>query len=529
VLRLLLLPLLAANLQVGERQKSQCEGVAVMRLLILILGVFWLLPLQANTRYTQVAIEGLRFCGLSSDGQIECTAARDPQPLGLHDYPDALFTALELSDSFACGITVEGQIECWGVDSLGNQLSPPVFDHPVTSLSLAVHHACAVDNMGVAKCWGQDVHGQATAPSAITDFVDIESFSFYDSCGVRSSGEVVCWGRNSASLLPTGLDTQNPSPFVDIEYSQQFSIDHGCGIRADGSVDCWRRNDGAVIAQFQNGPYSEVFPLTPNERFAACALTVSGAVDCAEQSANIIRVEDTFQDVTLSDNYLYGYTTDDRLVTISNNIGGPLSDLLDIINGELTLPTLAISGGEFYGTPGTELFFNTMDTTIRNYRLMFDTQVFRDEELIATTDNLGSFLDRDPVPGANHVYTVRAVHAYGQVGGMSNAVEISAIKEEQLASDVSPVLRPFSPQNLRGEVYWNDVELFWDRDNTATVRHYEIRRDGIPFDTTRGISWYDNSSEHGKRYQYDVLAIGHDEAILGIESVQIQIGPAECR
>lgn len=499
-----------------------------MRISILMLSLLWLLPMQANARYTQISIDNSRFCGLLDTGEIECTASRNPEPLGFHDYPNTTFTTIEVAQSYTCGITTAGSVECWGTQTEG-ELDPPSFDNPVVNLSLATHHACAVDSGGVAKCWGQNEHGQATAPTSVNDFIDVDAFGWYHSCGVRSNGAVLCWGRSSELFLPVGMDNTGALPFIDIEYTPRYSTDIGCALRADGSADCWRQGTSILITQFRNGPYAKLFPMIEDQKYNACALTVAGEMDCVDQTGDVVRIPGIFQDASSSGQFLYGYTTEGRLVTITDNFNASRIEILDVVNGEIDMPVMVISGGEYYGELGTELFFSTINTNAFNFRTRFDTQILRDGEVIETTDNLGSYMDRTPVHGEDHVYTVRAVHQFGQIGESSNAVTISAFSNEPPTVDIPNVNRPFAPQNLRGEVYWYDVELFWDRDFSNTVRNYEIRRNGSLIGHSRGTSWYDDSSENGQAYQYDVLAIGHDDAILGINSVQVQIGPAECR
>lgn len=81
---------------------------------------------------------------------------------------------------------------------------------------------------------------------------------------------------------------------------------------------------------------------------------------------------------------------------------------------------------------------------------------------------------------------------------------------------------------MRVEIYYFDVELFRDRNITGNVQAYEIRKNGELVALPRGTSWYDDSGETGDNPQYDVLAVGPDNQLLGIESVSVQIGPAEC-
>jgi len=84
-------------------------------------------------------------------------------------------------------------------------------------------------------------------------------------------------------------------------------------------------------------------------------------------------------------------------------------------------------------------------------------------------------------------------------------------------------------QALRAEIYWLDVELIRDRNHSGAAEQYEIRRDGEVVVTTRGTSWYDNSTEEGLMYVYDVVAVDFEGTLIDFQSVRVQIGAAECR
>jgi len=193
------------------------------------------------------------------------------------------------------------------------------------------------------------------------------------------------------------------------------------------------------------------------------------------------------------------------------------------------MPQLSITDAEYYGSmAGIELFFTAVDETPYTYRLVYDTQIFRDGELLTVTDNYGSYLDKTATTEAEYTYELRAVHSFGQTGEFSEPITVSTSSNNTDTPTPPTSTRPDAPTGLRVDVYYHDVELFWDRNTSGAVNNYEIRKNGELVASTRGISWYDNTTQSGESYQFDVLAIGMNNEILGIETVHAQIGPAEC-
>lgn len=123
---------------------------------------------------------------------------------------------------------------------------------------------------------------------------------------------------------------------------------------------------------------------------------------------------------------------------------------------------------------------------------------------------------------------MRAVHPYGQTGELSEPVTVSTTRNDPNTPIPPDSSGPNKPTGLRADVYYHDVELFWDRNNSGAITNDEIRRNGELVGSTRGISWYDSTTQGSESYQFDVLAIGANNEILGIETVHVQIGPAEC-
>jgi len=300
-----------------------------------------------------------------------------------------------------------------------------------------------------------------------------------------------------------------------------------------------------AIAEFNNGPYKAVFPMHGANQirfnYAACAQTFNNELDCVETvieaedgstplPLTVIRLSDTFKSVQNTGRSLIGLTFSDKLVSIGNDPGVNAESVMRAVNNELTMPTVAITDADFYGAgSGIELFFTSPDETTFNYRLDYDTQIFRDGELLTVTDNYGSYVDNTVGDEDQYTYTMRAVHPFGQTGDLSEPITVSTTGnntfEPGTPTDSS---RPNKPTGLRVDVYYHDVELFWDRNNTGNVSSYEIRKNGVLVGTTRGVSWYDDTTQNGESYQFDVIAIGNNNEILGIESVRTQIGEAVC-
>ena len=508
-----------------------------MRRITTLLLVVLSLPLLAQADYKQITILGDRFCGLSTSGSVSCTSVSDPTDPTLRP-PESVFTEIGLGFRHACGITEAGDVQCWGLETHEDQIYPPGFDAPVVELGVGLYHSCAIDNAGTAQCWGQNVHGQTDVPSDAAGIADVSAIGFVSSCGIKAAAdEVSCWGLNHNTLLPYAARLD--SPFT--QFDSSGSID--CAVREDGTADCWSANVGnLVVAQFRNGPYRKVVPLQERSDEVACAVTDAGELDCVGNlyvgsSRNstplaVTRFSRTYVDVYADGDRLYGYTDAGRLEIVSGNLDESRQMLLDTVNGELPMPTLTLSAATFYSDGiGTELFFGVSGESVYDYQRNYDTQVFRDGVLLDTTDNYGSYMDSTATADETPVYTLRAVHAFGQTGDFSNELRPGNTPGSSTGPGAYlPVdERPASPEGLRAEVYWYDVELFWERNTSGAVREYEIRKNGEFAATTGGTSWYDESTADGDFVQYDVIAIGDDGALLGLDSVRVQIGEPVCR
>lgn len=488
---------------------------------------------KASGMYQQFAIsDGMDlFCGLTQAGQAECFSSLVREPEVINGDPLNTYTKLDAGSGLVCGITTAQTVSCWG-DNVATVLQVPAFDHPVVDISVSPYHACAIDSIGGVKCWGQSEQGQTLVPFDGQGYRLIAT-RYQQSCGLRIDGEMVCWGSNAlGQTLPVDADS-----LVTLELPDFMSM--ACGVQTNGNAICWSGN-GEIDVRFEDGPYTHVSGTlysggTPDLPSATCAITINGEVDCvrmlfSQSPSDIERVPNQFVTMVAGRTEMCGYTFNDRLECLYDDPDNVRrsKQLRDVVNRDLDIPLALIEDAQFYGF-GVELFFD-IDETPGFYDTIYDLEIFRDGELLLTNDSLVSYLDRDIEQGREYQYTARLKHIFGQVGELSDPISIVASNtEEPVVSQNPAVNRPDETTGLRAEVYWFDVELFWDRNNSGNVVSYEIRRDGELVATTRGVSYYDNSTVGDKRYVYDVIAVDRDGQMLGFQSTQVQIGDAVCQ
>lgn len=514
-----------------------------------------LAPSISSARYTDIDVQNGGFCGVLPSGQAECVGREFSDPTQLTVDPDERYTTVQSGNQYSCGLTTGGLIDCWGEGPQGEgQTNPPTFDTPVVSLSVGPFHACAIDSQSIVKCWGQNVHGQTEPPEPINNFVDVEAFGIFASCGVKRSGRVLCWGRFETTYFLPDFRFSSDSPVSKIHSAERFAGSGAnqirCVTRQDETVQCFTNNRGdQVVSEFSNGPYKDVELFGARGGLSVCALTFNGELDCARLVNDdgttdriplpVERSSISYAAIATDRNSLFALTQEGRLTAIDNSLNTIVPDetafyaarLINTVNGELDIPTMSLDGAEFYGVGvGLELFFDIRGV---GSVLSYDTQIFRDGVLLDTTDNATSYLDTTVEANTEYSYTIRLIHRYGQTGEFSEPVVVSTdanAPEDGANQPVpDPSTRPNKPTGLRAEVYWFDVELFWDRNQSGQVEKYEIRRNGELVGVSRGTSWYDDSTANGQQYQFDVIALGPNDEFLGMESTNVQIGEAECR
>jgi len=511
--------------------------------------LIYLLALSStHARYTNIAVTAFAsgsnansmFCGLREDGHVECFHQSFREPSVINGNPALTYSDIGVGRGYACGITTAQDVACWG-DAIEAVLSVPTFEFPVIDLSVAPYFACAVDNDTNVKCWGHGDSAETQPPGDQRGFIDVAINSRRSACGLKSDGTVVCWGDVDDAViepsLPIGINDLTRIS-ANGRYGENLRF---CGIRSDGNVMCWFPG-GATIAQLNTGPYREVYQVESLAKSHVCAITFSSEVHCAEvdrtptetsegSGEGFFTIEtftDTYEAITLWGSRLCGITTYNRLQCFDDGaaaepvLSESYQELIDIINGELEMPPMVLTDAQHYGF-GVEVFFESSELLPTQFSNKYDVQIFRDGELLTTTDNGSSYIDRTIAPSQAYDYAVRALHFHGQTGELSNTISVTSTNTISQAP-----ARPQPVKGLRADVYWFDIELFWDRDMSGEVRNYEIRRNGLSVGTTRGTSWYDNSTVEGEQYYYDVIAVAHDDVMLGISSVPVLIGDRQC-
>jgi len=509
--------------------------------------LFAALSSHAHANYTQISTGGGQtFCGLLNDGRVDCYFF-SPSASGL-EFPDPeqIYTKAIVAHEEFCGLTADGEMDCRSTKTTGIA-TPVVFENPVVDFDVDLGFACAIDNAGNLKCWGHDSGTSGFVPPVNTLFTDITVHGS-NACGIRDTGvenEVYCFYYNSVDGVVEYTYSIPPvaQPLESIDLSRAFTsfdgrrfISRMCGIRNDGRAYCWTEQ-GSLIAEFENGPYTKLELALVGRRdsvyrWGACALSQVGEIDCmttysvddsapgAAREPTTERLPGLYTDFDLAGSTICTYDVNDQLACnfYRTNFSTPTTSsgllaIIPVVNGEFEVPQLVIDGAESYGY-ANELFFSGTepDGSAIRYGFDYDIEIFRDGELVALIGG-SSWTDNDIERDRSYEYSARLVHRFGPVGELSNVATVvtgtsdEAPGETTEAEFVTPdvtVIRQNGTTGLRAEVYWYDVELFWERNYSGEIAYYEIRRDGEMIATSRGTSFVD------------------------FQSVRVKIGPAEC-
>jgi len=508
------------------------------RLLMFAVFVF-ALPSISEARFSAMDynIRSQTFCGLLEDGRSECLGAGQfREPALLSGDTQETYSDLEIGKFFNCGITTSGVVSCWG-DGEEGQLDVPEFDTAVVKLEAADFHACAIDSGNTLKCWGQGSDGSQMDPNSLQGYIDV-STQFREICALRTDGGIDCWFQYPDLMSRTISGAQMMSLLSSPLISLEHDFTRYCGVQAAGSAVCVINNQGMLSTQgiFSNGPYAEVFAGRPEFGLPHCALTSVGELDCVnDESGTVTRDSGLYRALAYDSVSTCRFTIEDRLECSAGTVNSDIDNrqfpaIEQTLNGERDIPTVEFTSAESYGS-AVELFFDSSESNTIILNAQHDVQIFRDGELLQTTNNNASYFDNTAEPGREYVYTARHIHLYGQTGEFSTPITVNTANNSAVVSSENNNAssdRLSSPTGLRTEIYYFDIELFWDRNFSGAVRNYEIRRDGELVSSTRGTSYYDGTTTSGELYVYDVIAVGHDDNILGFESVRVQIGETQC-
>ena len=429
---------------------------------------------------SQVEVGSSHSCGLDLQGGAICWGDND---FGQLNAPmDVSFTTIAAGSNHTCGITTESQTVCWGLADGNGLLDVPTDAEPFVQLQAGGSNSCGLENTGGVRCWGV-FNRSFESTNNENGFVKIATtFTNLDICGLTADGAIEC--------SRSGYDFEDE--YIDVAGTTRDI----CALSVNGDVECLRGNDGLV-----NGvPIGGILPLSIREEinqanneadFAAifgngglCALTVGGATRCFSQLGGASSLPSPSEGPQL-----------------------PLapSDLRVSIYSDSTVEIFWTSAGNL-GDGG-----------------FASAEIFRDGELLASTQQFSSFIDNSLEPGVTYQYEVRLTNSFGLSGPLSKTVSVDTNSRSAVDVPGGYILpeRPANPSSLQALVYSDTLlELIWDRPS-VNVFGYEIYRDHELLTFTNGTSFLDNTIAAGAKHHYDIIAVNADGQILGFDGIAV--------
>ena len=490
------------------------------------------MPASATPPYSVVAPAGQHVCALQTDGTLVCGAPSFSQRY-LPPATLGTFSALSAGRSHTCGIETDGGIVCWGENSFG-QLDVPTMDLPAIAIDAGENHTCAIDVNGLPVCWGLPSNSRTEVPQAIIDqaagqaFTAISTRSGY-SCALDTAATPLCW-----TAMPALRYTQPPAGLTGVQqveaYSDELdSLSLACAIDSAGNIHCWGERFGSEINAsnqtiFGNAPYVDI-AITDD---LICAVAQSGILDCQTHqpyldASRALAARPSGRDfVAVEDGYFGMLCALDSVGDASCwNRNGTVR-YLQLEPVQLTAPT--DFRASIYSSNFLELFWGGKNFSDEMF------EIYRNDELIDTTDNESSYADSDLETGVEYSYRIRSIRPDGSVSNFSETIVLSLTEFANAgpAGGYQLPSRVYETSSLIADVYWEDtVELFWDRQNT-TVVGYEVRKNGVYIGFTDGVSFIDTGLQAGDKPHYDVVAVDRNGDILGFAGIDVQVGIEQC-
>ena len=480
--------------------------------------------------YEQVAVGESHICALDASGMVDCTST----PISKRLLPPDDLPALQeitAGQQHTCGITLDGEVVCWGANAFG-VLDVPQFDGPVQTLSAGRNHTCAIEGDGQVSCWGLNSNAQLDAPEGTFTAL---SANLSSSCGIRSNGDLQCWTTDFKFATPEPVQ----GPFSDLDMARNV----GCALTTNGDIECWASTFGDSPEAPSNGPYTD---LTVTES-AVCGLTFDGLLDCSFsrfRDAEDLLAEEYPTDVAFSSiersaerftpTPICGIRVSDGGIQCFGGNGlpaapgdgtstdGPLNELIN-----LSL------NASFYSNSAVELFWNQVPFSIP----AVSVEVYRNDELLITTDASYSYFDSDSIASGETRYQVRTVDQAGNVGQFSNIVVVDRDtgQVQDTTGDSSGVVNPrpeggfkitsitlqlplrFSTAQGVGFLRWETSDLA-----DASVAGFQISVNNLPeaFVSATATTFVQRGVFNGCRV-YSVAAISTDGEILDFRSIAL--------
>jgi len=193
---------------------------------------------QKNGTFSQVSVAPFHFCGLHTDGSVECwKGPQKPLINNVPDYgqttpPDGFFVQVSAGRWHTCALRPDLSVTCWGNNRYHQTVVP---NETFSQISAAKFgwHTCGIKTADqTVVCWGLNDHGQATPPPG--PFSQVSAGKWY-TCGIRADDQTIaCWGSNH--------DGQAIPPSGRFSYVSAGLV-HTCAIQADNYAPvCWGYN-----------------------------------------------------------------------------------------------------------------------------------------------------------------------------------------------------------------------------------------------------------------------------------------------
>lgn len=199
-------------------------------------------------RWSQIAVDKGNACGITSDGDLRCTADGLLPPTPIRDVA-RIGTAQEMR----CAVVGPGRdrVVCWGRN--GAEEANAQLTAPVEQIAVAGEAWCARTEAGEVTCRGGGESFFSENPLA--DFPNASRIRFLvgqnkDFCALGEQSDLYCWGQDG--VVDAGRDWEA----VAVSFQQYV-----CGIRFDATLnrhvaECWGSNPPDVSDLRPTAPFA---------------------------------------------------------------------------------------------------------------------------------------------------------------------------------------------------------------------------------------------------------------------------------
>ena len=178
-----------------------------------------------------------------------------------------------------------------------------------------------------------------------------------------------------------------------------------------------------------------------------------------------------------------------------------------VVSPEVTAPeetsalnSPVITDTQVYSSTAAEIFWGRGDGNIVSY------DIFLNGQFVDSSNGTSYFFDTLE-PGSGNEISLQSVSATGEVSAPATANFVTA-SGNGASADNSSSGGPSSPQDASIVVYSSTAaELFWTRASVAEgIVGVDVYRDGALIGVSPGNSYFDNTREAGRQYEYQLVA-----------------------